>query len=424
MPPFSWLASGLGVEHAAHVEGADPARHPDLAGVTVDMHLAEVGAGRRPNPASLVSQRPGEEAHLPGHGPHTRVRADRDLDVVVPGACQGGGEGLTVPAAPAAHSAADLGRRVRDAPCDTGRLRRTARSGRDRQVGVAVLDAHGVVRDAELVRDDLRLHRGGAHAHLVEPAPQESGAVRVEPQGEVGDEDPGGVVRQGHSVPDQRRAGMRRLPFVPTELASPEVHDLADPAVRVRPAVHRGDGRLVAEPQVDGVDPEVVRELVHRGLHGERAHRLTGGPHGGVGDEVELDDRRSERDGRCVVELTGRADHLVRAAAHRRGPHDRLVEEGRQTTVRGGAESDPLGGRRPAAHGPVNPFAGQRHPHGTPGGAGGHDRQQRSRPHEALAAEPAADEGRQHADLLQPARRTAARGACGTSRCSARRPRR
>ena len=200
--------------------------------------------------------------------------------------------------------------------------------------------------------------------------------------------------------PTEVDAGMRGSPFVPTELASPEVHDLADPAVRVRPSVHRRDGRLVAEPQVDGVDAEVVRELVHRRLHGERAHRLTGRPHGGVGDEVELDDRRPERDGRRVVEIAGRADHLVRAAAHRRGPHDRLVDEGRQATVRGGAESDPLGGRRPAAHGPVDSFAGQRHPHGTPGGAGGHDRQQRSRPHEALAAEPAADEGRQHANLL------------------------
>ena len=82
---------------------------------------------------------------------------------------------------------------------------------------------------------------------------------------------------------------MRGLPFVPTELAGAQVHDLADPAVRVRPSVHGGDVGLVAEPEVDGVEPDIVRELVHRRLHGEGAHGLAGRPHGGVGHEVELD---------------------------------------------------------------------------------------------------------------------------------------
>ena len=110
------------------------------------------------------------------------------------------------------------------------------------------------------------------------------------------DEDPGRVVRQGHAVPDRRRSAepvcVGRLSCQPNSRA-PEVHDLADPAVRERPAVHRRDVRLVAQPQVDGVDAEVDGELVHRRLHGERAHGLTGRPHGGVGDEVELDDRRA-----------------------------------------------------------------------------------------------------------------------------------
>ena len=94
------------------------------------------------------------------------------------------------------------------------------------------------------------------------------------------------------------------------------------------------------------------------------------------------------------------------------------VDQRGQRAVPLSAERDPLHRRRAPADRPVDALAGQHHPHGRPG----HPRRQRgedrARPDQTLAAEPAADVRRRSPARRPRERRTAARGGSATSRCS------
>ena len=274
MPPRSWLAASLRVDHPADVEHPDPARHPHLAGVRVHPDLAELGAGGRLHPAPPVAQDLGHEPGLPGQraepvsapvrtvssarparrriapssappaGPYSRPRA---ADRRPPRAVQRRVGRL---ARQPVQGDAQLLDRTQQAGGDARGLRGPAGHRPGRQVGVAVLHAHRVHRHAE------RVARRSGPAAVAVPMPiswnaqrTRTRAVGVEPQRHVGRHLHRRVERRGHSPADQPRAVPHRagLPVAvgPAEPLGPAAQRLA-PGRGGRTAVADRSGRARA----------------------------------------------------------------------------------------------------------------------------------------------------------------------------------
>ncbi len=310
MPPRSWLAASFALTTRADVEHPDPARHPHLAGVGVDAHLAELRARRRLRPAPPVQQQLAHEPDLSGHRAQPGVGArPARVELGAPGPAQDRRRSSPPPAgpySPPSRSRIAERRRARAAASPVARRssrssaarsfvrrpdarrRRCSRSASDPPapgpVGssrVAVLDAHRARPATPSASAASCADRGRrAHAHLVEAAAHQHArrrrpAARVTLAGNCQAGWKAAATPQPTSSP-ARRASSPAADRGPTSRTAPPraAAPRRTPWWENRAAVDRVPLRLVAHPQLDRVHAQLVGQLVDARLQREGADRL------------------------------------------------------------------------------------------------------------------------------------------------------
>ena len=119
----------------------------------------------------------------------------------------------------------------------------------------------------------------------------------------------------------------------PAEPLGAEAQALREPVARPRVAV-RVDRRVVAQPQLDRVDPELVRELVHRRLEHRTTPSASPGPRVNVGVIVlPLDQPVHAEVVLARVELRGDAGRRLGPVVERRRDRELLVADRGQPSV-------------------------------------------------------------------------------------------
>ena len=171
--------------------------------------------------------------------------------------------------------------------------------GRPRQPGVAEDELHPLDRQAERLGRDLR-HRGpGARPHVARGARHLGGAVGQEARHGRGRRVVHRVGGGRHAPADQPAAVAHRarLGIAPAPAEALGGDPVAFPrrAARERQLLELVLLRLVAQAQLDRVDVQRHRELVHGGFEREVAAHLAGGAH--IGRRVHVHAARG--DGAC-----------------------------------------------------------------------------------------------------------------------------
>ncbi len=193
-------------------------------------------------------------------------------------------------------------------------------------------------------------------------------------------------------------AGLR-IALVPAEALGAVGHALDQLAGRVRLAGLWMGVRLVADAQLDRIEPQLFGELVHGALEAHHARRLARRAHGAGDGDV---DPLQEVAGQPVRRGIERAREVGGALDERRvlgAVGGRLQSECRQPAVAVGAQAHALNRRRPMDRGVEHLLAGERDLDRRLQVAGGERRQLQVLVGRALAAEPAADVARQHVHL-------------------------
>ena len=181
---------------------------------------------------------------------------------------------------------------------------------------------------------------------------------------------------------------------------------------------------VVAQPQLDRVHAQLVRQLVEQRLEREVALRLAGRPHHRDRRDVEPDPlvaggdvragiRRGRADSQREVGVAGRGRQRLqrRLASRRRGSHrggrGALVVDRDQLAVARGGDLEVLHGAGPLPDSGEHLRPGEAEPDRPFDGAGGQRGEDRVRPAAQPGAETAADVGRQHPHVLfgEPERR-------------------
>jgi hypothetical protein len=158
--------------------------------------------------------------------------------------------------------------------------------------------------------------------------------------------------------------------------------------------------RVVDAAQLERVDPEGVRELVHRLLESRHALHHAGRPECVLGPEVRL---RRERQGAHVgtaVDRADRAHHRKHPAALSHGD-DRIGVDRGESAVAFRAEPDRLAGRGAPAAGELLCVAVHHELHRTPGDPRELRRRERLETRALLAAEAAPDVLRPDPDIVR-----------------------
>ena len=123
----------------------------------------------------------------------------------------------------------------------------------------------------------------------------------------------------------------------------------------MRRAAHRIAVGKIAQPQLDRVHAQIVRQLVHRAFDGERADGLAGAAHEGVGQHVEVDMVLHDVEAFAAVERPAGQAVLLVANAVRRLHRIAVMQQRLQLAILVGGERDPLLGPRPSTDQAVHP---------------------------------------------------------------------
>ena len=276
--------------------------------------------------------------------------------------------------------------------------------GRLRQPGVAEDELHPLDRQAERLGRHLRHRRPGARPHVAGGTRHLGGAVGQETRPGRG----GRVVHRvggGRHAPADQPAAVAhraRLGVAPAPAEALGGGPVAFPrrAARERQLLELVLLRLVAQAQLDGVDVQRHRELVHGGFEREDAARLAGGAHVGRRVHVHGCQAMARGDVRARVQEPARVQERLRELLVGGGLLVALVHDGGEAAVARGAEGDALDRVRAVADAVVHLAPRQHQLDRPPRHAGAERRQRHVRPGAQPGAEGAADEGRDDADVL------------------------
>ena len=314
------LAAGrLRVDDAARPVGADDPPHARLAKIRVDGDLDEHG------PESMHGEALGRVARLVvDRGFDGLAEAAHGLhEIVGTTACE---RVLARPLAGGLHGAAD-----------TGHGERAAVDWRLGQSGVTKDELDPFDRQAKRLGRYLRHRRPGSRPHVARGTRHLGGAVGQETR-------PGGggcvVHRVGggrHAPADQPAAiaHRARLGVAPAPAEALGGGPVAFPrrAARERQLLELVLLRLVAQAQLDRVDVQRHRELVHGGFEREDAARLTRGAHVGRRVHVYGCYAVARGDVRARMQEPARVEERLREFLVRRGLLVSLVQDGGEAAV-------------------------------------------------------------------------------------------
>ena len=266
-------------------------------------------------------------------------------------------------------------------------------------------ELHPLDRQAESLGRDLRHRRPGARPHVARRARHLGGAVGQETRHGRG----GCVVHRvggaRHAPADQPApiAHRARLGVAPAPAEALGGGPVAFPrrAARERQLLELVLLRLVAQAQLDGIDVQRHRELVHGGFEREDAARLAGGAHVGRRVHVHGRDAMARVDVRARMQEPARVQERLRELLVGGGLLVALVHDGREAAVARCAEGDALDRVRAVADAVIHLAPRQHQLDRPPGHAGAERRQRHMRPGAQPRAEGAADEGRDDADVLR-----------------------
>ena len=251
---------------------------------------------------------------------------------------------------------------------------------------------------------DLR-HRGpGARPHVARGAHHLGGAVGQETRH-------GGrrcvVHRVGggrHAPADQPAAVAHRarLGVAPAPAEALGGSSVAFPrrAARERQLLELVLLRLVAQAQLDGIDVQRHRELVHGGFEREDAARLARRAHVGRRVHVHARDAMARVDVRARMQEPARVEERLGELLVGGGLLVAVVHDGGEAAVARCAEGDALDRVRAVADAVIHLAPRQHHLDRPPRDARAERRQRHMRPGAQPRAEGAADEGRDDADVL------------------------
>ena len=204
----------------------------------------------------------------------------------------------------------------------------------------------------------------------------------------------GWVRGRGHAPADARsalaHAARLRVAARPAEALGARPVAGSQGFARPRDAFFRVLGGIVAQAQFHGVDAKRVGHLIQRDFQRERASGFAGcALEGGRTDVQTRQPMRRPLVGRVVKHARDDGAGLGPILNHRRGGQ-RVMRDGGEAAIAGGAHGDALLGTRAPADGAEHLRPLQNKLDGPPRLARGHRRQHHVRPHRAFAAEPAA----------------------------------
>ena len=247
----------------------------------------------------------------------------------------------------------------------------------------------------ERVGRDLRERRARARADVGRGDLDRVAAARLVPGPGGGGAPACRVGRRRHTAADQPAAlathAGRRIALGPAEPLRTLAQARDQVAAREALAALGIDVGIVADAQLDRIDPGRDRQLVHRRLECVHAGRLARRAHPGRRRDVQRDHAVSRAPVRRGVHHPARQGRLLGELANRRGLDDRVVAQRGQPPVAAGAEPHPLDRRRPVAGHVEHLLARDRDLHRAAHGLRCHHGEDHVRPRRPLGAEPAAD---------------------------------